>query len=377
MYLQKGDPAGLPFLMPPSLAAAALRDLAFNIEADSGANSMRIFFIAGCVLLALQGSASAQQGKAGASGQKLIPRDPLPSNFRKPQPFVIPQGNSLDEQEQRSAIEADDADDDDDNTLMQKQENQAEKRAPKKRNPSAVPPLNRSYQDNPDRSKKPMVHFVYAVPKGGVDYALDLRTVVPYGINSANRWLASQIRRKLRIDTFQGHLDISFVRLAHTDEYYASFGDYRFTPIEQDFLAVFATKPHKKYIVLYEGTSTRSCGEAEVGGITSIIYLRGLENSPFIPCADVPWVSSPTEPPGYHEFALLHEFGHLAGAVSPGAPHYFGTAHVGDTPDDLMYGGTLPWSPSVVDFEHDDYYSRKTLPNGLVNLIDSPVLKKR
>jgi hypothetical protein len=337
---------------------------------------MRPFLIAGCILLALQGSAMAQDGKTKPTVSRVIPHDPTPANFRKPQPFVIPQGNTLDEQELRIAIDADDADDDDDDDAMQKQQGRAEPRTSKKRNPSAVPPLNRSYQDNNDRKDKPMVHFIYAVPKGGVDRALDLSTVVPYAINSANRWLASQIRRKLRIDTFQGHLDISFARLPNTDEYYATYGDYRFFAIEQDLNTVFATRPHKKYIVLYEGTSMRTCGEATSGGPLAIIYLRGLENSPFIPCNDVPWVFSPTEPPGYHEFVFLHEFGHMAGVVSEGAPHYAALGHVNDSPNDLMYTGDQPWSPSVVDFGRDDYYRRRPLPNGLVNLIDSPVLVK-
>jgi hypothetical protein len=338
---------------------------------------MRTLFVAGCALLALQGNALAQDGKPATPKQRIIPREPPPNNFRRPQPYAIPQTNSVDAQELRSAIDADDSEDADDAPALKKQDDTQAKRTPRKRNPSEVPPLNRSYRDNPDRTKKPMVHFIYAVPRGGIDYALDLSTVVPYGINSANRWLASQIRRKLRVDTYKGHLDISFVQLPNTDEYYAQFGDERFFIIESDLLGIFATQSHKKYIVLYEGTSTRTCGEATLGGPMAIIYLHGLENTIYTPCALVPWVGSPTEAPGYHEFVFLHEFGHMAGAVGDGAPHRDYGAHVGDTAEDLMYGGPLPWTPNIVDFGQDDYYRRKPLPNGLANLIDSPVLTKR
>jgi hypothetical protein len=328
---------------------------------------MRTFWVVGCILLTLQGGALAQDRNTGNPAVKLKPLEHPPSKFRQPKPYAIPQGNTANEIDLRRAIESDDS-----SSAKSTQEQGAGKR-----NASAVPPLNRSYQDNPDSTTEPMIHFIYAVPANGVDYGRDLTTLVPYAINSANRWLASQIRRKFRIDTYEGHLDITFVRLPNTEEFYESAGGFKLSQIETDMASALAQQPNKKYIVLYEGGDSRTCGEGFVGGATAAVYLRGLENLGSASCFSQPWASSPVDPPGYHEFVVLHEIAHTLGAVSAGAPNYVPLAHVGDTPEDLMYTGLAPWSPAIVDYGRNDYYNPRGLPGELVNLAFSPYLTKR
>lgn len=87
-----------------------------------------------------------------------------------------------------------------------------------------------------------------------------------------------------------------------------------------------------------------------------------------------PFAASPTAASGYLDFSALHEILHAHGIVSDGAPHFTLNGHVSDSPSDLMYAGTEPWSPSILDFNKDDYYNPAGLPLGIINFADSPYL---
>ena len=66
----------------------------------------------------------------------------------------------------------------------------------------------RPMTDRVDEIKGKQVHFVYAVPKGGVDRGLDRKGALANSIASFQRWLATQTGgRKLRIDTWKGSPD--------------------------------------------------------------------------------------------------------------------------------------------------------------------------
>lgn len=244
----------------------------------------------------------------------------------------------------------------------------------------STPPQNRSYVDNPDPTNKPTIHFIYAVPSGGVDRGLDLTTTIPFSASSFNNWLASQTGgRKLRFDLYRNHLDITFAKLPRTDAAYESFAVFKRDQIEADIKGLGLTKPNKLYVVYYEGTNPRACADAPrppgLAGQMVVMYLHGLEGLPRVrPCADNPFAASPTAAPGYLDFSALHEILHAHGIVSDGAPHFTLNGHVSDSPSDLMYAGTESWSPSILDFNKDDYYNPAGLPAGIINFANSPYL---
>jgi hypothetical protein len=244
------------------------------------------------------------------------------------------------------------------------------------------PPTNRLYRDNPDVGQFNMIHFIYAVPQGGVDRGLDLTTTIPYSVSTFNRWLATQTGgRVLMLDTYHHQLDITFVHLPQTDQAYQSYGVYQRDNIESDLHALGWMDPTKIYVVYYEGGHEAACADAphppELPGQVVVIYLHGLENVPgVLPCAANSFAGSPTAAPGYWEYSTLHEIIHAHGIVSATAPHYTLNGHVSDSSSDLMYAGSLPWAPSVLDFGRDDYYNPSGLPNGIVNFANSPFLSK-
>ena len=84
--------------------------------------------------------------------------------------------------------------------------------------------------------------------------------------------------------------------------------------------------------------------------------------------------NSSSGPPGYWEFAGLHDLLHVRGFVDVKAPHFDGWSgpHVRDG-QDLMHGGPDPWGPSLLDRNNDDYYGPK-IPAGILNLYHDPML---
>ena len=99
------------------------------------------------------------------------------------------------------------------------------------------------------------------------------------------------------------------------------------------------------------------------------MYLHGLYNGPF-PCDTNPWGSIGR--PGYLELAMVHEVMHALGFVPTCAPHHTRRGHVSDSPNDLMYAGDAPWSPTTLDVGRNDYFGAH-IP-GCPDLSDSPYL---
>ena len=220
-------------------------------------------------------------------------------------------------------------------------------------------PLPRSTVDRPDDVPGLQVHVVYAVPSDGVDRGFDTDGGIESSTASYQQWLSEQTGgRVLRMDTFQGSLDITFVRLPRPDSAYVALGRGARDLIEQDLRAAGLVTWRKVYPVYYDGTNGLTCGGSAwppaLLGTVSAFYLRS-EIPGSLPCF---WsgFAPPGGAPQYTEFAVLHDFMHDLGIVGPCAPHYWDNGHVNDNPIDLMWSGTGSWSPSVLDIDHDDYY---------------------
>ena len=234
----------------------------------------------------------------------------------------------------------------------------------------------RSMIDRPDDISGPQIHTMYVLPSDGVDKSLDTDGTIATSMKATQRWLSSQVSQHLRLDTFDGDLDVTFFRLDLTDEEVAAMGPHVRDQIELELSQAGRLAPDKIYAVYYGGKSTFACGGGawppDLPGVVAAQYLNG-EPPGAPPCNTNPPGTSPTTM-GYQEFAMLHEIFHTLGAVPRGAPNHVLDGHVGDDPTDLMYAGSLPWRPQDIDIGRDDYYGHNN-PN-LLDLEDSPYLSR-
>ena len=216
--------------------------------------------------------------------------------------------------------------------------------------------------DRADDEQGYQVHLMYVIPSDGVDRVLDTSGTIARSANAAQKWFVAQTGgTRVRFDTYQHVPDVSFFRMSQTDRQIAASGAYVRDRIETEIRGAGFTDTHKIYAVFYDGSSTFACGGGawppDLPGSVAALYLKGaIPNAR--PCATVPFATS-EEAPGYWEFSLLHETFHTIGVVAPCAPHHVNRGHVSEDPRDLMYGGSLPWQPSILDINHDDYYKHQ------------------
>jgi hypothetical protein len=218
--------------------------------------------------------------------------------------------------------------------------------------------LPRTSGDRADDVAGPQIHIVYAVPADGQDRNLDAG-VLEGSVGSFQAWLRAQTGGKeLRLDTFERQLDVTFVRLTATDAQLAARGPFVVTGIEQELRSKGFTAPGKIYAVYYDGSSTYACGGAFwpplINGNVVAMYLRGAP--PGVQC-DSGFVGA-DDPPGYWEYAMLHDILHGLGFVPACAPNHHRTGHVTSPNNDLMWtNDTGFWTfPLTLDVGRDDYY---------------------
>src|SRR4051812_15813749 len=72
--------------------------------------------------------------------------------------------------------------------------------------------------DMPDDFQGPQVHFMYIVPADGTDNQLDTNGMFEQSIERIQNWIFGQTGNQgLRIDTYHGLPDITFLRMPQTD----------------------------------------------------------------------------------------------------------------------------------------------------------------
>jgi hypothetical protein len=235
----------------------------------------------------------------------------------------------------------------------------------------------RTTTDRADDSTQPQVKFLYVLPSDAADRNFDTDRTIHRTVSSWQRWFAGQANgRYFRFDTFQGALDIAFIRLARTEAQFAGYGIAMRDSLEKDLAALGFNSATKAYAVYFDGVNTTACGSAPrppaLPGRVAGLYLRGT-----IPgaaaCATNPLAASATAAPGYLEFVMLHEVLHILGVVDAGAPNHAFDGHVGHDPRDLMYAGTQPWVPSLLDATRTNYFNTTSL-GGLINVATSGYL---
>jgi hypothetical protein len=214
----------------------------------------------------------------------------------------------------------------------------------------AVKALPRATFDRPDDIAGPQVHVLYVVAADVADRELDIDGEIAASVASWQSWLRGQTGgRGIRLDTYQGELDVTFFRLATTS---SAALPRPVVAISTELAAAGFSAPDKIYAVYYDGASTLACGDG--GAPYPSMYLTGSDSRSGTRCTG----SFATSPPGYFDFGLLHELVHSLGYVPSCAPHAAPQGHVNESPYDLMWGGG-PWAslPEMqLDVGRDDYF---------------------
>jgi len=201
--------------------------------------------------------------------------------------------------------------------------------------------LDRVQSDRPDEAVGPQIHAVYAVPSDGTDNALDTNGTISGWLAQFNAWFASQSGGvQLRIDTFQGQPDISFIRLRETNAALTAMGSEANRTILADMAIAGLQDPDKIYAVVVDSGNAGACGWGG-GNQVSAVFLHAVPNG--VSCEGAQW-----------QFAIGHEIFHGLGAVHPCAAHNSGDGHTTDS-SDLMYA-YLPSGIPSLDPGHDDYW---------------------
>jgi hypothetical protein len=218
--------------------------------------------------------------------------------------------------------------------------------------PEALP---RSTTDRPDDETGFQVHMVYAVPKGNEDRGLDHDGTLARSIYAFDDWFARQTKRqRVRLDRFEGAVDITFIQLDETDAELAVYRRRIRDAIERALKRKGFNHPKKLYGVYYDGSNPEVCGGApwppEIPGTVASIYLKGN-----IGCDATGWTED-GETMGYREFSMLHELTHGLGFVPRCAPHHWNEGHTSSTWADLMYTGPDVWNPRVLDDMKELYH---------------------
>lgn len=222
-----------------------------------------------------------------------------------------------------------------------------------------------SIVDRPDDVEGYQLHFIYAIPSDGRDDLLDVNGEIALSAEAMNRWFESKTGTRLRYDTYNGELDITFMKFPDDTETIDDVGIdvlyYIGNKIKTSYGFDYS---NKLYVVHYDGLHTvyqGYCGIAshppEGPGQVALLMLRG-----YIPYWDYvcPRQFTKTEDyTGFFEMTILHEVLHLMGIVPECAPmNQFG--HVMDNPQDLMYysyDGTYSPLYTYLDWRNNDYYN--------------------
>lgn len=249
----------------------------------------------------------------------------------------------------------------------------------------ASPTLPRSGTDRQDENSDSQIHIMYVLPSDGSDRSYDTDGAISTSVVGFENWLAGQTGGKsLRLDYFQGAIDITFYRLPHTNQQIMSGSTlswpvdpnnnpYVREAIEQDLHNAGFNQSNKTYAVYYDGGSNFSCGGGAwpptLNGNVAALYLLGAYGS--VNCDNDKFTSDSNQP-GIQEFKMIHEIFHTLGFAPSCAPHHLNGGHVSDDNRDLMWQGSGYWQPSILDVNHDDYFSHSS--NGCLDLANSAYL---
>jgi hypothetical protein len=233
---------------------------------------------------------------------------------------------------------------------------------------STGPRFPRATVDRPDDVPGRQIHFVYAVPAGfrELDRGWDENGALVYSVDTMLAWfLRQEGHPSLRVDTYRGDPDVTYVRLPRSDFVYKRRGPQL---VMSDLRRSGLRSRLKRYGVYYQGTLPRrqedTCGLGSSGvHAFAIVFLSQT----------CPYDFEAARSGDYNPLAYImaHEVLHELGFVPPCAPHATPDGHVLDSKDDLMYPVVEP-GEETLDAGHDDYY--RAFRPGCPDLSRSPYI---
>ncbi|WP_199611144.1 matrixin family metalloprotease [Flocculibacter collagenilyticus] len=206
----------------------------------------------------------------------------------------------------------------------------------------------RTIDDQPDVSQdQHTIHVVYAVPKGNEDLERDKTYELQTSVLAADNWFkAISNGKQLKLDLQEnGDLDVTYWALSVTNTELRDGEQHMRDVLEAKIKETNWYNPNKLYAVYFEGSHQNTCGDASTtGGHIIALYLHNATENPAYNCSNNQ-LSSSVDSNGYVEHVLIHE-----------VVHALGVAHTTDSNKDLMYAGSEPWQPEILDLNNDDYF---------------------
>lgn len=228
--------------------------------------------------------------------------------------------------------------------------------------------LVRSTRDRADDITGPQIHFIYAVPAGRaqLDHHRDVDTSLANSVFLTASWFYQQKGKPLlRIDTYHGQPDITFIRLPRSNGIYEHSGP---RVLMDDLARAGFDRRNKVYAVYYDGTlpTAETCGLGH--GQPHRYAIAFLAQQCF---GDSDFTEAQFGSYSRLVFVMAHEIVHELGFVPDCAPHSTGDGHVNDSSRDLMFP-VLQGNVPILDFHNDDYYLAHV--SGCEDLSTSPLL---
>ena len=148
--------------------------------------------------------------------------------------------------------------------------------------------LDRVFGDRPDEAIGPQLHIIYAVPSDRPDAALDTNGTIAAWTATFNDWFAAATGGvRLRVDTFAGQPDVSFLKLPETDAALTAQGAFANDMIFTELRVAGFSDPDKIYAVVEQGGNNGACGWGGGGRPLGVLYLEAAPSGRS--CGTIAW----------------------------------------------------------------------------------------
>lgn len=235
--------------------------------------------------------------------------------------------------------------------------------------------LGRSMVDRPDEINGSQIKLIYVIPKDGIDNLYDLRGTIADQVKVADAWAQDQVKRSFRYDTFNGKLDITFVRLGVTAAELKAAA-LRNDPNATQVTAYAELKPlgfdsaSKLYVLYYDGANfSGTCQSFGGGQVTTLVLKEGAPDaaiSDLKPCSYMPLQSANgpfrrSNQEGTVASTMVHEFFHSVGMVPSCAVNVKsgGNMHLAPISSDIMAFDGTGYTTYTLDTPRTQYYGHK------------------
>ncbi|MFM8957477.1 MAG: hypothetical protein ACKOJH_08655 [Actinomycetota bacterium] len=234
--------------------------------------------------------------------------------------------------------------------------------------------LRRSSYNRPDELTGPQVQAVYVLRNGATDRMYDTSGDIDRALRQADAFIRAESGKSLRIDTFQGKVDVMFMPLPPGFENTSADDCNRAPcPNEADFLrhltSIGRADPAKTYLFFYSGETKGVfvCGGARRGKAVLLNLSETQGYGQTGKHCNLDWAGTTTDEFSWGLLAV-HELLHSLGAVCSSAPDHDGTSH-SRAPGDIMGAGAI--GKVKLDPSRRNYWG--SVPAGCVDTSQSPL----